>query len=314
MATDVSTLGPDETPTVPSVPPRVQVDCQGLTHVGKVRAQNEDHFLIARLAKSMRICQTSLPAADSTQFSAEEGHLMIVADGMGGAAGGETASALAVKTVENFVLDTLKWFLHLGGFEENTLTDELRRALERADRNVMRQAAEDLNLTGMGTTLTMTFSVATDLYIVHAGDSRAYLFRAGELDQVTIDHTLVQLLVEGGTLTPEAARSHRRRHVVTNVVGGPRHGVHAEIHKVSLQDGDILVLCSDGLTEPVDDSTIAATLTSHPEPDRACRRLLDLALEHGGPDNITVVVARYSIDFPSPAGSWPLLGSGSRQE
>ena len=101
--------------------------------------------------------------------------------------------------------------------------------------------------------------------------------------------------------------------MVTNVIGGPREGVHAEIHKVSLQDGDLLVLCSDGLTEPVEDADIAATLAAHPEPAQACRRLVDLALELGGPDNVTVVVARYSIDFPSPSASWPPAVGGSHQ-
>ena len=114
-----------------------------MTHPGKVRANNEDHFLVAKLAKSMRICQSSLPETASTRFSDEEGYLMIVADGMGGAAAGEMASALAVWTVESFVLDTLKWFLHLGSKEESALAAELRQGLERADREVIERARTD---------------------------------------------------------------------------------------------------------------------------------------------------------------------------
>jgi len=192
--------------------PRVRVDFGALTHPGKVRENNEDHFLIAKLAKSMRIFQTSLPAdGDATRFSDEEGYLLVVADGMGGAAAGERASALAVATVESFILNTVKWFLHLGSQEEHTLLGELRAAVERADRNVVRRAQEEPSLTGMGTTLTMAYSVANDLYVVHAGDSRAYLYREGALEQVTSDHTLVQMLVDGGALTPEAAKHHQLR-------------------------------------------------------------------------------------------------------
>ncbi len=145
----------------------------------------------------------------------------------------------------------------------------------------------------MGTTLTMAYSVGCDLFVVHAGDSRAYLFRRGELIQLTSDHTLVQALVDGGTLTPEAAKRHKGRNIVTNVVGGPREGVHAEIHKLAVEDGDTLLLCSDGLTEPVNDDRIAEALARHEDPEGACARLVDLALERGGPDNVTVVVAHY---------------------
>lgn len=148
----------------------------------------------------------------------------------------------------------------------------------------------------MGTTLTMAYSVGTSLYVVHAGDSRAYLFRQGQLDLLTTDHTLVQMLVDGGALTPEAARSHRRRHVVTNVVGGPRTGVHAEIHRVHLRDGDVVLLCSDGLTGPVPDPEIARLLGEHPDPERAALALRDEALARGGPDNVTAIVARYRVE------------------
>ena len=214
----------------------------------------------------------------------------------GGAAAGERASALAVESVEAFVLNTLKWFLHLSGHDEHALLAELRQSLERADRTVIERARSNPALQGMGTTLTMAYSVATDLYIVHAGDSRAYLFREGELEQLTSDHTLVQTLIDGGVISPEDARRHKRRHVVTNVIGGPSEGVFAEIHKLAMLDGDTLLFCTDGLTEPVRDDAIAEVLEHHPDPDDACTRLVDLALSRGGPDNVTAVVARYQVD------------------
>ena len=275
-------------------PPRVSVEIGAETNIGKVRTQNEDHFLVAKLAKSMRICLTSLPDDWETRFADEEGHLMVIADGMGGAAGGENASRLAVETIESFLLNVMKWFLHLDS-EQSILLTSLKDAFNRADANVIHRAQNDPSLYGMGTTLTMAYSVGIDLFLVHAGDTRAYLLRGGELRQITNDHTLVNLLVQGGTLTPEAARHHARRNVVTNVIGGPSAGVHTEVHRVEVQDGDVLLLCSDGLTEPVDDGQIASVLAGHRDVDYACRRLIELALQGGAPDNVTVVVARYSV-------------------
>src|SRR5271157_2814144 len=277
-------------------PPRVSIKFGGLTDIGKVRGNNEDHFLVARLFKSMQVCKTSLPGEGKTQLSEEEGYLVVVADGMGGAAAGERASALAVESVEAFVLNSLKWFLHLSGHDEQALLAELRQSLERADRTVIERARSNPALQGMGTTLTLAYSVATDLYIVHAGSSRAYLFRAGELEQLTSDHTLVQTLIDGGAISPGDARRRKWRNVVTNVIGGPSEGVFAEIHKLALLDGDTLLFCTDGLTQPVSDDAIAEVLGHHPDPDDACTRLVDLALSRGGPDNVTAVVARYQVD------------------
>jgi PPM family protein phosphatase len=279
-----------------SQPPRVAIKFGALTDRGKVRGSNEDHFLVARLSKSLHVCKTSLPGEGETQFSEEEGYLMVVADGMGGAAAGERASALAVGSIEGFVLNTLKWFLHLGGHDEQQLLTELRQSLESADRTVIERARSNRAFSGMGTTLTMAYSVGTDLFIVHAGDSRAYLFRDGELEQLTSDDTLVQVLVDAGAISPEDAKRHPRRHVVTNAIGGPSEGVTAEIHKLILLDGDTVLFCTDGLTDPVDDDAIAEILYHHPDPEDACNRLVDLALSRGGPDNVTAVVVRYQID------------------
>jgi PPM family protein phosphatase len=279
-----------------SHPPRVAIKFGATTDCGKVRSNNEDHFLVARLSKSMRVCKTSLPGEGETQFSEEEGYLIVVADGMGGHAAGERASALAVGSIEGFVLNTLKWFLHLSGDDEHQLVTELRQSLESADRTVIERARSNRAFYGMGTTLTMAFSVATDLFIVHAGDSRAYLFRDGELEQLTSDDTVVQVMVDAGVISPEDAKHHNRRHVVTNVIGGPDEGVSAEIHKLNLLDGDTVLYCTDGLTEPVDDHAIAEILHHHPNPEDACSRLVELALSRGAPDNVTAVVVRYQID------------------
>jgi protein phosphatase len=292
----------DQIPPI-SASPRVKIDCGALTHKGMVRTNNEDHFLVARLAKSMQICQTSLEDDGGTRFSDEDGYLMVVADGMGGAAAGERASAMAVESVKTYALNTLKWFLHIGKADESELVTELRKGLEIANQAVLEEAEANARLYGMGTTLTMAFSVGRDLYIVHAGDSRAYLHRQGKLEQITNDHTLVQLMVNGGVLSPEDAKKHARRNVVTNVIGGPSSGVHAEIHKVRLEHGDALLLCSDGLTEPVEDRLIAEVLDQATDATDATKRLIALALEKGGPDNVTAVVARFEIEDTDSANA-----------
>jgi len=276
-------------------PPQVRFSFGARTDRGKVRENNEDHFLVARLAKSMQVCKSSLPDDGKCRFSDEEGYLLVVADGMGGAAGGERASALAVGSLEVFVLNTFKWFLHLHGREQSVLYEQLRQGLERADRSVVERARADPHLYGMGTTLTMAYSVGTDLFIAHAGDSRAYLFHDGALEQITEDHTFVQVLVNAGGISKEQAQHDKRRNIVTNVIGGPREGVKAEIHRLCVADGDILLLCSDGLSDPVHDEAITEVLAQTPDPEAACDRLVALALERGGPDNITAIVARYDF-------------------
>lgn len=302
MISSLSGTDPDATeaqdPTVLLNPPRVTATCGALTHQGMVRGNNEDQFLVARMVKAMRIERTSLPSEAGTRYSDDDSYLMIVADGMGGAAAGERASALAVQSVEGFLLNTMEWFLHLSNGDENRLVAELRKGLKQADRALLDEAAEDRRLEGMGTTLTMAYSINTDLYIVHAGDTRAYLFRDRQLEQITHDHTLVQLLVTAGMIDASEARTHSKRNVVTNVLGGPNAGVHAEIHKLPLADGDRLLLCSDGLTEPLDDETITAILDAHDDPDEACQALIQAALDAGAPDNVTAVVTNYRIQSP----------------
>jgi protein phosphatase len=265
----------------------------GLTDRGRVRPQNEDQFLIAELAKSLRVRQSSLPQRVN-QTSAERGHLFLVADGVGGHHGGERASALAMQSIEDFVLNSLKWFFHLKGSEEQNLLKEFQTALRQADARLFAEAYYHPEQAGMGTTLTLAYSLDADLFIAHVGDSRCYLFRGGELHQLTRDHTLVAEMVREGLLAPEAAGRHRLRHVITNVVGGCDPGVEVEVHKAYLESGDILLLCSDGLTEMVPADRIANALAEETEPRTACERLVAEANERGGKDNITVIIARFA--------------------
>jgi serine/threonine protein phosphatase PrpC len=190
----------------------------GITDKGRVRVSNEDQFLIAELTKTMRIWQTSLPEPRA-QFGEERGHLFLVADGMGGHRAGEQASAIAVVAIEQFTLNTFKWFFDANGPEAQRVLAQFQTALRQADERILEEAAEHPELSGMGTTLTMAYHLDAQLCVVHVGDSRAYVYRDGELDQLTHDHTLVADMVRKGVLRPDQVAGQRLCNVITNVVG-----------------------------------------------------------------------------------------------
>ena len=281
----------DESAT-PTRPRPLTVKAFGVTDTGKVRTHNEDQFLIAELTKAMRVWQTSLPEP-KVQVGEERAHLFLVADGMGGHQAGERASALAVVAIEHFTLNTFKWFFGPNGSEAQKALAQLETALSEADARILAEAADHPELRGMGTTVTMAFHLGAQLCVVHVGDSRAYLWRGGELHQLTRDHTLMADMVRNGTLRPDQVAGHRLRHVITNVVGGQELGVEVEAHAFDVRSGDRLLLCSDGLSEMVTNETIAATLAADTEPESAAKTLLALANDGGGSDNITLLIARF---------------------
>jgi serine/threonine protein phosphatase PrpC len=264
----------------------------GITDRGKVRPTNEDQFLIAELSKAMRIWQTSLPEP-KLQVGEERAHLFLVADGMGGHRAGERASALAVVAIEQFTLNTFKWFFDSDSAGAQKVLAQFQSALRQADVRILDEAADHPELEGMGTTVTLAFHLGAQLCVVHVGDSRAYVYRDSELDQLTTDHTLMADMVRTGALRPDEVAGHRLRHVITNVVGGQELGVHVEAHAFEVHAGDCLLLCSDGLTEMVTNEAIAATLGAEPTPEGAATRLLAQANDGGARDNITVLIVRF---------------------
>ncbi len=273
--------------------PHLQVDSWGLTDRGQVRPNNEDQFLIARLTKAMQVLRTSLPQ-ERVHYGKDQGYLFVVADGMGGHAAGEKASALVIDSIEHFVLNTCKWFFQLQGREGDKVLAEFQTALQQADARILAEAARHHELTGMGSTLTMAYSLDSDLFVAHVGDSRCYLFRDGVLHRLTQDHTMVQELVRHGYIEPEEAAHHRLRHVITNAIGGNTPGIQVEVHKVKLEAGDRLLLCTDGLTEMVPDEAMAESLRARGSLRETCARMIAQANEQGGKDNITVVLAEFT--------------------
>jgi protein phosphatase len=276
----------------------MQIELAGRSHPGKVRPNNEDHFLVVRFGRFLESLETNLPSDQVPRRFEDQGYGMVVADGMGGLAAGEEASRLAITTLVNLVLTTPDWILQA---DDPAFAEEImRRAGERFEQVNQALAEEgelDPELHGFGTTMTLSASVGHNLFLAHIGDSRAYIFRREKLHQLTRDHTIVRELYEAGLITHAQIATHQLRHVITRHLGAAK-GAKAEVQKWTLEDGDSLLLCSDGLTEMVSSEEIAAILARGTASETTCGRLIDQALAAGGKDNITVIVAKYRIAEP----------------
>ncbi len=269
-------------------------NCCGATHVGRKRENNQDAFLIGRLAKSMLVGVNSLGIEPRTRLLGDDrGWLMLVADGMGGHAGGERASSLAIQYLVKRLLNNVHWFIQLSPSEEQQFIAGLKSLLRDTHHEIQLEGRRHSALEGMGTTLTMAYLVWPTLYVLHAGDSRCYLVRDSQVQCLTTDHTLARRMVESGGLKPEDETASRWSNVLWNVLGGrSEEQLKAEVHQVHLQHGDTIVLCSDGLHRYLSDAALLKILALGQSCGDACQTLIDLANEQGGEDNITVIVAR----------------------
>src|SRR3954464_2382588 len=184
-----------------------QMDCFGLTNPGLKRTTNQDHYLIADLNKSMRIHDTSLTLDSETRvYGGSQGKLLVIADGMGGEADGERACTIAVDQLTTYVLNSLSWCFRLEQDSEQDFEDHLKEALESCQKSIQDVVASHPEMQSMGTTMTMVYIVWPRAFVVHVGDSRCYLLRKGELAQITVDHTVSQIMVETGKMSREEAR------------------------------------------------------------------------------------------------------------
>ncbi len=271
----------------------IQMDCFGLTDIGRERESNQDQFLIGDLRKSLEVFQSSLSVNDHQRiFGGSQGKLLIVADGMGGHASGERASTLAIDTLCSYALNSLRWLFRLEHDSDEEFVLELRAAVEKCEQAIKAESAVIDERTGMGTTLTIAYVIWPRVYVLHVGDSRCYLVRHSKLWQVTKDHTVAQELVEKGELSESDADESRLSHVLWNCVGAGG-DVQPHAHQAELVVGDAILLCSDGLTKHVMDEQIQELLAASQTAEIACRRLVETANQNGGSDNITVVLARF---------------------
>ena len=282
----------------------VEVDLAALTHPGRIRDNNEDHFYVARIDRSLQTLDTNLPEGDVPRHYSETAYGLLVADGVGGAAAGEVASRTAVHALIDLVIETPDWIMRL----DQPLADEVLQRMERRFQQVrdvlIQKAKDDPALRGMGTTMTVACTLGTEILTAHVGDSRAYVFRrGGVLERLTRDQTLAQSLVDAGAITPQEISTHPGRNVLTSALATRLAFAQVELRRARIGDGDQLLLCSDGLTDMVPDDLIARELRSPGGSAAVCQRLVDLALEAGGKDNVTVVLGRYRVPQASPAGT-----------
>jgi PPM family protein phosphatase len=288
-------------PAAERVAPSVRADVGALTHRGQVRDANEDAYVVFRVGRYLERIMSSIPESELGSRFEGAGHLMIVADGLGGHEAGDVASRTALVTTVELILRSPRWALKLD--DPSTRDTEIRELMSRSrgylagvHATLRRRAAADARLAGMGTTLTGAYSVGADMFVLHVGDSKAYLLRGGVLKKITHDHTVAQEYADLGVIPQDKVATHRMHHVLTRAVGGPDADLDGDMHHVQIANGDRLLLCSDGLTDMVDEAEILALLNANASSDAACRALVDSANAHGGRDNITVIVAGYTVD------------------
>ena len=273
----------------------VSIDFGAVSDRGKKRSNNEDSYLVARGGRALESLLTNLPEEEMPTEFRETGYGMIVADGMGGAAAGEVASRMAISTLVKLVTEIPDWILQFDEEREKEAMKRADRHLRRVHEALTKRAESDPKLAGMGTTMTLATILGADGIVAHVGDSRAYLLRDGKLHQLTKDQTQAQLLLDAGVINKDEFSKHRYRHVLLQAIGGRGGLVDVEIQRMRFRNDDRLLLCTDGLTDMVDDTKIADVLSRGASSQEGCQALVDLALEAGGKDNVTVVLAHLSI-------------------
>ena len=267
----------------------------GRTDVGRTREHNEDAFAVADLTRGNATLQPEV----RTHVVGDRGTLFMVADGMGGAAAGEIASAMAIEVVMREVTEALS------GTEapsEDDFASAIKKATAAANGQIHTFAQEHPEFRGMGTTATVAGLLGDTLFLAQVGDSRAYLVRNGVGRQITKDQSLMQKLIEAGEITEEEAEHSERRNIILQALG-PEANIKVDLTHQQVRKGDILLLCSDGLSGQVRGEELAQIASEESDLVQACKRMIDRANENGGPDNITVIAARFDGEgLASPGG------------
>ncbi len=264
-----------------------------LTDVGLVRTTNEDGYAVTDLASGELI---AVDAADRAVDVQDRGVLLALSDGMGGHQAGEIASALVLESLQAALQQDTKGHIH----------EQLEHAVLRANQTVLNAARTD-NRHGMGATLTAVFVRGAEAYIAEVGDSRAYLLRNGRLRQITRDQSLVQLMVDHGVMSPEEAKHSASKNVILQAMGLAE-DVRVAIARLELRRGDRVLLCSDGVTNEVEDDELKEIMTGS-EPRAACDAMIALANERGGRDNSTAIVADLRGDGLEPPDEFETVTS-----
>ena len=279
-------------PTTDERPRDDELDLYGLTHPGRVRSENQDHFLLCTVHPQVVVHGTSLPNADAMSLRGQRlATIMLVADGVGGSAAGSMASRLATEAVTHYVASSLRSYHAAGSSGDTELMEALRAAAIEAHEAVRAEASTRADARDMATTLSLGIVIWPWMYVVQVGDSRVYFFRDDVLRQVTKDQTLAQELVDQGVLSRERATASPLAHVLSSAIGAKE--AVPEITRVDVgKRGSVILVCTDGLTKHVSDDEIAQQLRTMQSSEQVAQALLQLALERGGTDNVTLVVGR----------------------
>ncbi len=276
-----------------------RMDTFGLSDIGLVRDCNEDQFLIADLKKSVIIHQTSLSYDDETHLlGGSQAKLLLVADGVGGGPDGDRASRMAVQGIVQYLLNTMHWLFRLNDGREDAFLEDLKGALVFTQDKLQQHAARMPSSQQMGTTITLAYIVWPQVYLIHVGDSRAYVFRDQEVIHLTHDQTYAQALVDAGIMQEAEARKSPLRHVLSGLVGCNPKSLTPEVSQFKLALHDKLLLCTDGLSSDLTDAQIVAILSEDSSAEEACHRLICAANDAGGRDNVTVVLAHFTDKAP----------------
>ncbi|HKI96484.1 MAG TPA: protein phosphatase 2C domain-containing protein [Gemmatimonadales bacterium] len=271
-------------------PTDADIDQYGVTHVGKVRKENQDHFLISTLSKHMRVDQTSLPGIEGLTSSTERvAWLAMVADGVGSGAG-EEAARFALQAIAAYVARSAQAFYTADATEPEGFAKLLEDAAMQCHADLLEHAAEEGKTGRLATTLTLWLGLWPQAYVLQVGDSRLYIYHQGRLTQISRDQTMAEDLVEQGVLTREHAAQTRWAHVLSSAIGGPEAA--PVVTRIVREWGTIVLLCSDGLTKHVSDEQIAERLGNLKSSKETAELLLQDALDGGGSDNITVLIGR----------------------
>jgi PPM family protein phosphatase len=291
---------------------KVRLEVAGRSDPGKVRPANEDNFLAVKRYRGRELLATSLPE-NMLEASEDFAYTLAVADGMGGHEFGELASLLALRTGWELGGDEIKWTVKVNDREQTELRQKADIFFQLIHKALHDLARESPRVRGMGTTLTLCYSTGPELFVMHAGDSRAYLFRDGGLTRLTRDHNLAQLLVDSGAAEAGSAEARKMKHMLTNCLGGQTGSVDVDVRHERLQHEDRVLLCTDGLNDMVNDTEIEKILVTNLVPADACRALIDLALKRGARDNVTVIVGRYIFES-APEPTWPPIDSALKNK
>ena len=285
------TATPSNSPGPSDTAPDVVVHVVGRTDVGRTREHNEDAFAVADLATLRDPDAAERVGAnfDDGERVISGGAVFMVADGMGGAAAGEIASSMAVEVV---VRELAQRWRGIERYDPESFAAALRSATSAANAQIHDFAVQHPEFRGMGTTATVAALLGDTLFLAQVGDSRAYLVRDGVARQITKDQSLMQKLIEAGEITVEEAEVSDRRNIILQALG-PESFVKVDLTHQKVRRGDTLILCSDGLSGQVRGEEIAQTVAEERDLERLCQRLIDSANASGGPDNITVVAARF---------------------